>query len=390
MENIIDLLKKASDYYYNTEDYYEATSDEVNAVVNELGISCQSLMTDPMFDEIYKRAKEKYSSHPYFLTVGSEVRGEKVKLPEPMGSMVECKKGELSDWLVNNTDYVVSSKLDGNSALLVYENGNMKIAYSRGDGFLGQDITRHLKRFSQSIPSNVTNDGKPFTGMIRGEIIVSKKDIPLMIDELLEETHKEYKNGRNTVAGQLNSKDCANAFTKYARFVAYHISGFDNLTESERFGKLEELGFMVANYSKVTIEKSRFGEEYFENMVKLTKENDEYECDGIIVTQDRTLIGYEGFETSTLNPKCSRKYKVGAVDIYGYSKLLNIEWDISRFGVLKPVAVIEPVKIQDVEISRITLNNFKFIIDNNIKIGCRCKLSRAGSVIPYWVETIAD
>ena len=143
---IIELLKKASDCYYNTEDFYEATQEEMAAVTETFQIPCQSMMTDAMFDEIYKRAKDLYPSNPYFLSVGSEVRTGKIKLPIPLGSMTEVKEGELRNWISPMSMYCVSAKLDGCSCLLAYDSGELKIAYSRGDGFNGQDITRTVKQ----------------------------------------------------------------------------------------------------------------------------------------------------------------------------------------------------------------------------------------------------
>lgn len=142
---IIDILKKASDCYYNSDDYYEATDDEVNAVIETLGIPCQSMMTDSMFDEIYQRAKELFPSNPFFLSVGSEVRTGKVKLPIPLGSMTEAKEGDMSNWMVNGK-YTISAKLDGVSCLLAYVDGKLVNAYTRGNGIKGQSIFRHVKR----------------------------------------------------------------------------------------------------------------------------------------------------------------------------------------------------------------------------------------------------
>lgn len=389
-EIIIGLLKKASDCYYNTENFYEATEEEVNTVIDELQIPCQAVMSDTMFDEIYKKAKDKYPNDVYFLSVGSEVRGDKVPLPVPMGSMVECKSTELEPWLVKGTKYFVSSKLDGNSALLVYENGNLKIAYTRGDGYEGQDITRHIKNFAITIPQNVMDNGKPFTGMVRGEIIVPKYDIQKMIDELKVETGKEYKNGRNTVAGQLNSKVCAKAFLKYAHFVAYYIDGQDNLTETEKFLKIRQLGFLIPNYSIViNSSENPLKEEFFVNYVKSVKENDRYECDGIIITQDKVLPGYEGFETSTLNPKCSRKFKVGATNNTDITEVEYIQWNVSKDGYFKPRVKVKPVNIQGVTIEWATGHNYKNVVDMKICKGAKIQIKRSGDVIPY-IEKVLE
>lgn len=386
MEQIIELLRKSADAYYNSDMLYEATQEEIQAVSDELGIPCQTLITDQMFDEIYYRAKQQYPNNPYFLSVGSEVRGEKVKLPEPMGSMVECKSGELANWLCPNSLYVVSEKLDGNSALLVYDNGRLKIAYSRGNGIEGQDITRHIKKFENSLPSLLNDDGTLYTGTVRGEIIVPKSDIQPMINSLKEETGKVYKNGRNTVAGQLNSKECADAFTKYAHFVAYKISGYDDLSEQERFAKLAKLGFLTPAICVVS--PNLMDENDFVKIVKDVKTTGKYECDGIIITQDMVLSGYEGFETSSLNPKCSRKFKVGAIDNVAITEVEYIEWNVSKDGYFKPRVKVKPVDIQGVTIDWATGHNYGNVINQKICRGAKIQLKRSGDVIPYIEKVI--
>ena len=377
---VIDLLKKASDCYYNTENFYEATEEEVQAVIDELGIPCQSMMTDSMFDEIYKRAKDLYPSNPYFLSVGSEVRTGKVKLPIPLGSMTEVKEDELRNWISPMTMYCVSAKLDGCSCLLAYDSGELKIAYSRGDGFNGQDISRTVKQLLGAL----NNLGVDFTGFVRGEIIIPKDNIPKCIAELKEETGKEYKNGRNLTAGQLNAETANKAFIKYAHFVAYYIDGWKGTTK-EMFNKLSELGFETP-VNKLYMEEE-ITDEFMRDLIAKIKQFYVYECDGVICTMNEIDEEHKGFETGTLNPKASRKVKFG-ISESAETELINIVWQIGKNYKFTPVGILNPINIQGTTINRVSLNNFKFIIDNNIKIGCRGLIKRAGSVIPYWEKTI--
>ena len=306
MNKIIELLRKASDCYYNSETYYEATDDEVNCVINELQIPCQPLMTDSMFDEIYSKAHEKYPTDPYFLSVGSEVRGGKVKLPISLGSMTEVKEGEMEKWMVNS-HYCISAKLDGISCLLVYENGKLKIAYSRGDGVNGQDITRTVKHL-MGVPNDLGND---FSGFIRGEVIIPIDEIQLCIDELKEETKKEYKNGRNLCAGQLNAENADKAFLRHANFVAYYIHNW-NIETHKMFDKLKEMGFIIPYY--MVSDNVLMTDTFLKDLIYKIKTTYNYECDGIICTMEVPDEEHHGFETGTLNPKCSRKVKFGLKD----------------------------------------------------------------------------
>lgn len=377
---IIDILKKASDCYYNTADYYCMSEDEVNCIVQNLHIPCQNDVTDAMYDEIYSRAKALYPTNPFFLSVGSEVRGDKVKLPIPLGSMVEVKLGEIQNWL-NPGHYCISDKLDGISCLLAYENGKLKIAYTRGNGFEGQDITRHILKMTYC-PKELTES---FTGYIRGEIIIPKDNIQKCIGELREEIGKEYKNGRNLCAGQLNAKECADSFVKCVHFVAYYIDGWKEETH-KMFDKLTLLGFESAKYR---ISNNLFiTDEYLTKILQNVKLNGDYECDGIIITQDVIDEEHQGFETSSLNPKASRKFKISGLDETFTSVINGITWQISKDFLLKPVINIRPTDHNGVTISNISGNNYKFLIDNDYKIGSIIRCKRSGDVIPQVVEKI--
>ncbi len=382
MEKIItELLKKASDCYYNTEDFYEATQEEVDAVTETLQIPCQSMMTDSMFDEIYKRAKDLFPTNPYFLTVGSEVRTGKIQLPIPLGSMTEVKEGELRNWISPMAMYCVSAKLDGCSCLLAYDSGELKIAYSRGDGFNGQDITRTVKQLLGA-PNNL---GVDFTGFVRGEIIIPKDNIPKCIAELKEETGKEYKNGRNLTAGQLNAETADKAFVKYAHFVAYFIDSWKGTTK-DMFNKLSELGFETP-VNKLFMEE-QITDEFMKELIAKIKTNYCYECDGVICTMNEIDEDHEGFETGTLNPKSSRKVKFGLKDFNTKEcEVLGIKWQIGKNYKFTPVIQITPVELNGVTVSNVTGHNYKFIMDNNVCVGSKGLVTRAGDVIPYWMKT---
>lgn len=377
---LFDILRKSADCYYNSGEYYEMSDEECESIVQFLHIPSQKVMTDTLYDEIYFKAKQLYPSNVYFLSIGSEVRGDKVDLPIPLGSMVEAKPGDLVPWIVGG-EYCVSDKLDGISCLLAYENGKLKIAYSRGDGHQGQDITRHLNRF-QYCPRTLNEN---FTGFVRGEVIIPKDDIPFTISQLLHDTGKEYKNGRNLCAGQLNAKECAEVFVYNTHFVAYYIDGWNGET-FEMFKQLNKLGFETPSfrvYNSQDITDDRMMRDL--SAVKLFGK---YECDGIIITQNIIDDEHKGFETSSLNPKASRKFKISGLDETFTSTIENITWQISKDWLLKPVLNITPTDHNGVTISNISGNNYKFIIDNDLRIGTVIKGKRSGDVIPQYVETI--
>lgn len=379
---LIDLLKKCSDYYYNTGDYYELTENECNEVIETLNIPCQLLITDAMFDEIYNKTKQLYPSNTFFMQTGISARSqEKVELPYVMGSMTELHEGELLKWINPLWQYCLSAKLDGCSCGLLYKNGKLYKAYTRGDGYKGQDITKTIMRFSDKLPKII-----PYTDsdlFIRGEIIIPKAEIQTLLDELKEETGRTYKNGRNSVAGCLNAKIAPEAFVKHAHMLCYHIEG-DFVRESAIFESLEQFGFETPVWK--IIDGLYITEEDMIVSNKNMKVNYEYEVDGTILTEE--LRADKGFDTGTINPKCSKKFKVGCVNDYKESTVRNIIWQISKDGYAKPVINIDPIELDGAEVSFVTGNNYKNVIDNHISIGSVIKCHRAGQVIPFIDEVV--
>lgn len=381
MDNVvIYFLIKCSENYYNKGINYISNAEEQKEIESDLDVKIfennSTEITDEIYDRIYDLAKNKYAWHPFFGMVGanvSEEYGREIEFETPMGSMTELKEGDWDKWAKKDY-YVVSSKLDGLSVKLFYKNGVLVQASSRGDGYKGKDITRHILHIT-NIPKSISykEDCE-----IRGELICPKKDIQSMINDLKSETGKEYKNGRNTIAGFLNSKKTLLSVAKYAHFVAFD-NDLDVKTELERFDKLKDLGFETPAYAL------RFypNEEDLIRMVVNVKNNDPYECDGIILTLNIPDDEHKGFETGSINPKKSRKFKIGATNNSAETIVKNIIWNVSKSGKLIPTVEIEPINVVGVTIKYVTGHNYKNIVENGIGIGSRIVVKRSGDVIPY-------
>lgn len=374
--NIIDILKKANNSYYNTGEYL-ILSDEDKEVLNTIieDIQMHSEVTDELYDRIYNKAKELIPEAPFFNTIGASIDdyGNEIEFSTPMGSLVELKEGDWDKWK-ENKEYNITEKFDGLSVILFYKEGKLLKAATRGDGYKGKDITRHILKIP-TIPKylNCVADIE-----IRGELLCPKADISKMIADLKEETGREYKNGRNTIAGFLNSKETLNAPCKYVHFIAFWNScpGFSSEASNE-LGDFE--------VPKRTFITNQFTEDNLINFVKDVKENSLYECDGIVINQ---VEKDEGFETSSINPKYSRKFKIGAVDNTGETTVLDIKWQISRYGKFTPVLEIEPTDIQGTTITSVTAHNFDQLKKQGAGIGSKIIVKRAGDVIPYLEKVI--
>lgn len=379
MLNLIDILKVCADDYTNKGEYHTFT-DEEKEIIAKYGFDF-SISDDNVYDILYNIGKRLYKDDTFFKSVGFSSDSKKVKLPFVMGSMTEAHLGELDKWIQPNVEYTISAKLDGCSAAIIYEDGKLSKAYTRGDGYEGTDITTIVQAFEHKIPQNVIGDLK-----VRGEIIVPKNDITLMLAELKEETGKTYKNGRNTVAGMLNSKTISKVFSKYAHFVAYHIEDYEG-TEMKMFQTLSLNNFETPFY--YSSRTPDICEEVLIDRNKDLKEDYEYEIDGVIITKNSKSDEDYGYWTGTINPKCSMKYKVGCVDNYGYSVITNIKWQLSSYGYFKPVIEIEPIDLDGSTITYATGNNYANVIKNHLCIGAKIRIHKAGLVIPFIDETIS-
>ena len=382
---LIELLKRCDDSYTNTGDYYTFTEEDkklIEPIVGDVIIS-----TDNVYDRLYLYAKEKFGTDSYFQSVGAPIskevikRGGKVKLPFVMGSMTEAHLGDLEKWLIKNQDYVISNKLDGVSAGLVYENGKFVDAYSRGDGEFGANIQRHIINFD-CVPKTIKEQG---SFKVRGEVIIPKDKINLLLDELKEETGRTYANSRNTCAGMMNSEIAAKSFYKYAQFLAYQIEDWKD-SEIKKFETLVDNGFLTPDFELVN--ENSISDTFLMARIQDIKANYNYECDGVIITINHKTKDFEGFESGTKNPKASRKFKVGASDEAVETKVLSIEWNCSKHGYLKPRVNIEPVQLDGATISWATGHNYQTIISSGCGVGAEVKISRRGLVIPYIEKVI--
>lgn len=380
-EQIIALLQRCSDAYAQG-NFYKLSFDD-SVLLDEVGYWEGTEMTDIMYDYIFYKYRREYPYNQFFYKVGKSDAGygEEVDLSEwPAGSMEELKEGDLAGWKINEP-YLISAKLDGCSLVLFYKNGYLDKASTRGDGIKGFDVTRHVCNLP-SIPFQLP-DGQRDNIIVRGELIIDKDNWVKCKDELERTFGKSFANARNTVAGFLNAKQTNLVVAKYATFLAYAINNDHN--EEQKFMDLQEYGFLVPSH--ILYNYNEFDESTLKNLIQAIKETYIYECDGVILTlvNNQRLPGYE---TNTLNPRCSRKYKVGMADEAKETTIKNIRWQVSKDGLLKPVVEIEPIVLDGATVSNVTANNYSTVQSLGLGIGAKIKVKRSGMVIPFLEEVI--
>lgn len=370
-EILIQEIKKVSSFsdeelqkYFDTEDLLilhsiKLYTDDVYYNTGEPS-GFEDYQYDMLKETLQKRDPE------YTPPIGVQIREDenKVDLPFWLSGIETFKskdKDKIEKWIKNNPakTYIVEDKLDGVSGLLVREDGDITL-YTRGDGHVGSDIT-HLSKYLK-LPKL---SGQ--TIAVRGELVIDRD----VFDRKYANT---YSNPRNMVSGLVNAKSMREGI-KDLDFVVYEIVGDDIMSKpSEQLEKLKEQGFKVVNHDlidDISLEK-------LEKLLFDFKEKANYEIDGIIIQPN---IPYERSRSGL--PEYAMAFKI---DIIKETEVVEVEWNVSKWGALKPRVKIKPVSLGGVTITYATGFNGKFILDNKIGKGANISITRSGEVIPFIVK----
>ena len=363
---ICEMLQKADDEYTNDG---ELSSFE---------------LSDNEYDIIKFNARRLAPSHIYFTGVGSDVRGGKINLPNKMPSLEQVEIGDIEKWISDNNlknEYIIATdKMDGTSIQLIYdEEGDLRIAYSRGNGLQGADVTRHVRRMKK-VPVKVKATGRVIEA--RAEVELSNSSFDAIRHNVFKSDGKPYKNPRNMTAGMMNKEEAHQEFYDNVDIFFYEWIN-SNDTKTETIEHLREMGFKCVE-QKRTI-GAKVTDEFLAEYLAKRKEELDYDIDGLVLSVNNPDLKKEMDKgiTGKSNPKSSVKYKV-LDDVAVASTIVTaVEINISKDGFLIPTIVFEEVSMQGVTLSRCTGFNMKFIKDNKICEGSRIRVQRSGDVIPY-------
>ncbi|WMJ23369.1 NAD-dependent DNA ligase LigA [Paludicola sp. MB14-C6] len=284
---------------------------------------------------------------------------------------------------VINPIYVVEPKIDGLSVSLEYVNGVFTRGSTRGDGFVGEDVTQNLKTI-KSIPLKLA-EAIPYLE-VRGEVYMPRKSFEKVIQEQIDNDEEPFKNPRNAAAGSLrqkNSKITAKRKLDIFVFNIQQIEGKEITTHSETLDYLKQLGFKVSpsypqfnNMDQVIDEVNKIGEKRYEYP---------FDIDGAVVKvnslSDRTKLG-----ATAKYPKWAVAFKYPPEE--KETILLNVEINVGRTGALTPTAVFEPVQLAGTTVSRAVLHNQDFIDEKDIRIGDTIIVRKAGDIIPEVLKSV--
>lgn len=330
--------------------------------------SSKSPVSDKVFDDLKEILEDRDPDNQFLNEIGAPIDKNKVKLPFPMGSLNKIKpdNNEFDKWVKTyHGSYELSDKMDGISGLIFKTSKDTKM-YSRGDGIFGQDITHMLKYI------NIDTSEIPINTAVRGELIISKKNFKKISSKMA--------NARNAVAGIVNSKTLDTKMAQLVDFIAYNVI-YPKYTQSEQYKCMTKWGLDVVEHKKVKTITIESLIEYF----KQRREDCEYDIDGIVVMDNQ--MAYDVVEG---NPKYGFAFKSVMENQMTIATVVDVEWDVSRYGYIKPRVKIEPINLVGVTITYATAHNAKFIYDNNIGKGSKIKIIRSGDVIPKIMVVLTD
>ena len=315
--------------------------------------------------------------------VGSDLENEfkEVKREKVMGSIANCyDKDELLKWMQTvvpaGTEFTVGPKYDGTSCSLIYKNGELVQASTRGNGMVGSDITenaRTIKSIPLSIP--LMDDCE-----IRGEILMPKSSFQKLNKERLEQGLEPFANERNAAAGsikQLNSRITAERNLIFRPFCVFcDNANFEKQTEMINFANSNGFhtdiqDFTSADPYKIIRYIEDFEQKYLKNM--------DYCMDGVVIKVN-DLNWQEKLGYSQKVPYWAKAFKFKQES--ASTKLIDVKWFVGRTGKLTPVGILEPVQVDGTIIKQVTLNNIEYINNMNIQIGSYIFIERGGQVIP--------
>lgn len=355
---------------------------------------------DDEYDRLMRRIKEIESENPEIVSESSPTQHvggyaintfEKVTHEVQMGSLQDVfSKGELYEFdervkkAVGKAVYCVEPKIDGLSVSLEYKDGIFTRGSTRGDGFVGEDITKNLKTI-KSIPM-VLREKIPFIE-VRGEVYMPKADFEKLVRKQLENDEQPAKNPRNAAAGSLRQKDSRVTASRGLDIFVFNlqrIEGRELTCHSESLDYMKSLGFNVIDgyktFDNIEDAVSRIME------IGENRQSYSYDIDGAVIKVDNFELRNELGSTAKV-PKWAVAFKYPPEE--KETKLLDIEINVGRTGALTPVAVFEPVWLAGTTVSRAVLHNQDYIDSKDIRIGDIIAVRKAGDIIPEVVRSVS-
>ena len=377
-KNFVEQLKKYSYHYYVLDD---------------------PITTDEEYDILYHAIVAYESAHPQEIIVDSptqrvgDVPQDKFDKAQHLSRMWSLEdlfnRDELETWVNRITKvygdvrFYCEPKFDGASLNLIYDNGALVQAITRGDGVEGEEVTQNAKTI-QSIPLAVDYKERI---EIRGEVVIFKEDFEKINEERLRNGESLFANPRNAAAGSLRQLDTRITASRRLVFMPYGIGAntLDMKNLSDRMQWVYSLGFRNPHMTHLCESTDQIEDFYHE--MRLERDNFAMLLDGMVIKVDAIAVQDElGYTVK--NPRWAAAYKFPAIE--KLTRLREVILQVGRSGVVTPVAIVEPVSIEGVVVERSTLHNFDEIERKDIRLGDKVIILRSGDVIPKIIKVIVS
>ena len=356
----------------------------------------EQVVSDYEYDMLMRELKQIEKEYPELITkdsptqrVGASIKKgfEKVTHEVPLQSLQDVFSfGEVEEFeekmekaakqYGRPLDYVVETKIDGLSASLEYRDGKLWRAATRGDGQVGENVTENISTI-KTVPKELK---EPINITVRGEVFIGKNDFDKMNEDRLMEEQEQFANARNAAAGSLRQLDSSITASRPLNIYIFNVQKSEDIhfeTHYESLLYLEKLGFNV-NPVKILCTTREEVQKAIEEIGKMRDKLD-FGIDGAVVKVNDLALR-EKVGTTYKTPKWAVAYK------YPPEKketlLKDIVCQVGRTGAITPMAILEPVYVAGSKISKTTLHNEDYIKENDIRIGDRVIIQKAGDVIP--------
>ncbi len=358
-------------------------------------------ISDAAHDALKHELQELENTYPEFVTPdsptqrvgGAVLEGfQKVQHSKRMLSLIDIfSYEELQEWYTRiqklqpdkELDFFVELKIDGFAISLVYEDSILVTAATRGDSYVGEDVTHNAKTI-EAIPLRL-RENVPGRLEVRGEIFMTKKEFDRINKEQERRGEKAYANPRNLSAGTIRQLDSRLAASRKLDFFAYEIVGSSRVTKQDEHIMLQKLGFKTVDVNTVcaTIEDVQ---KFYESWVdKRTKQD--FLIDGLVVKVNNNEVR-ESLGVVGKAPRGMVAYKFPAEQTTTIIK--EVSWNVGRTGVITPLATFEPVPIAGTIVQHATLHNWDEIQRLGVMIGDTVVIEKAGDIIPKVVRVVSE
>lgn len=364
-------------------------------------------ITDAEYDRMMVRLRELEARYPDSISadsptqrVGGRASSQftEVRHLEPLlslGNVFSAEELRAFDERVRSglpagskVEYVMEPKIDGLACSLIYENGKLVRAATRGDGVVGENVTANVRTI-RSIPLTLkVPDGETVPELldVRGEVYMPRQAFMRLNEQRAERGESEFANPRNAAAGSLRQLDPQVTASRSLSFFAYYLVGEGAQPKhSESLALLAHYGFKVSENYKV-VENIDEAIKYIGDFNEL-RQGLSYDTDGAVIkvndVYQQRILGATGKD-----PRWATAYKYPPEQ--AETTLEDIDWRVGRTGVLTPTAVLTPVKLSGSVISRATLHNEDFIRAKDIRIGDRVVINKAGEIIPEVLRVVVE